>query len=62
MIYVDYGYIRKSDGVPCTATKEFYSTNKAIRFIYMVNGKPNMWYDGFTCDDSEELEEMNRKL
>ena len=62
MIYVDYGYIKKSDGKPYTATATFYTVKKAIRFIYMINGKSNMWYDGFSCDDIDEQEEMNRRL
>lgn len=62
MIYVDYSYLRKSDGKTCSATKEFDTVNKAVRFIYLIVKKPNYSYDGFSCDDEEETYEMNRRI
>lgn len=61
MIYVDYSYIDKQKNVK-QYTKAFDTVNKAIRFIYLINSKPNYSYDGFSCDDEEELNEMVNKL
>ena len=60
-IYVDYEYRRK-DGSIGKGTNTFYSVNKAIRFIYSINSKPNYAYTGFECDDSDELYAMNKRL
>lgn len=62
MITVDYVYKVKSDNKWKYAHKQFTSVNKAIRFIYKINASPTMAYDGFTCDSTEEQEEMNKRL
>ena len=61
MITVDYVYRTKS-GVWKNGSNTFESVNKAIRFIYKISSSENMVYDGFSCDDNDEFEEMNRRL
>ena len=62
MIYVDYSYLRKSDGRTVHATAEFYSPKKANRFIRSIIRRKDISYDGFSCDESDECDEMNRLL
>lgn len=61
MIYVEYVYLKK-DNTPIKCENGFHTVNKAVRFIRKITFKPNYAYCGFRCDDSEETEEMNRKL
>lgn len=59
MIYVDYTY-QKKDGTIKSGTSQFSQVKKAVRFIYSLMSRPNYSYDGFSCDDYEETEEMCR--
>jgi len=61
MIYVDYTYMKK-DGTIKSGTTSFTSVKKAVRFVYSLNARPNYSYDGFSCDDEDELMEMNNYL
>ena len=41
----------------------FYTVDKAIKFIkYVIPKSDDKVYTGFTSDDLEELEEMERRL
>ncbi len=62
MVYIDYYYYRKRDGKTVYATAEFDNPKSAIRFVYMLNNRKDMVYDGFSCDDDNEFEYMNRRL
>ena len=61
MIYVDYSYQRK-DGSTGSGTAKFSNPKKAIRFIYLVNGKKNYSFDGFTSDDPYDTEYIERRI
>ena len=62
MIYVEYDYFKKSDGKWHQGVTMFDSPKKASRFIRSMTSKKGMFYTGFTSDDSEECEEMNRLI
>ena len=60
-VYVDYTYMKK-DGTIKSGTSTFYKPSKAVRFIYSLIARPNYSYDGFSCDDEDELEERKARL
>lgn len=62
MITVEFTYKTKS-GKWKYGYQYFYDINKAIKFIkYVIPKSKDKVYMGFTCDDSEELYEMNNRL
>lgn len=61
MIYVTYSYYRKRDEKTCTATAEFDTVNKAVRFIYGLSGK-HMVMESVSADDTDEVYEVINKL
>lgn len=61
MIYVDYSYLRKSDGKTCSATAQFDTPKKAVRFIYSLPSR-NMVMESITADDEEELYAVLNKI
>lgn len=62
MITVEFTYKTKL-GKWKYAYQYFHDINKAIKFIkYVIPKSSDKVYMGFTCDDSEELYEMNNRL
>ena len=61
MLHVNYEY-KKKDGTIHSATNYFYDINKTVRFVYMVNKSKDKRLISYGADDSEELEELNRKI
>ena len=62
MIRVEYIYIKK-DNTPIRHVAKFFTVNSAVRFMYKCARSKNMVYTGdFTCDDSEEVFEINRRF
>lgn len=60
MIRVEYIYIKK-DNTPVRHFATFWTPKSAVRFMYKCIRSKNLVYTGdFTCDDSEETEEINR--
>ena len=62
MIQVEYIYIKR-DNTPIRHIAKFFNVNSAVRFMYKCVRSKNMVYTGdFTCDDSEEVFEINRRF
>ena len=62
MIEIEY-YYQRLDGKWYKVTKTFYSTQKAIRFIYKCNSSSRMLYSGdITCDDPFDFELIQRRF
>lgn len=61
MITIYYSY-RSKNGEIKTAEKDFYDINKAVRFAYLCIKGKKLSYRYFTTNDSEENEEMWRRL
>lgn len=62
MIYVDYSYYRRRDGKTVSGENEFYEPKKAVRFIYALLKSHDKTFTGYSCDDIEECNEMDRLL
>ena len=62
MIYVEYRYFKKSDWKWHDGVSTFDSPYTASRFIRAIASRKNMIYDGFTADESDECEELERLL
>ena len=61
MIEVEYLY-KKVSGEWKQGSSTFYDIEKAIRFIYKVRSGKKFIYIGFSCDDSETCEYINRRV
>ena len=62
MIFVQYCYYKKTTGKWYRAEKSFTDINKAVRFMYAIRNSKDKVYDGFSCEDSETCEEINRRF
>lgn len=62
MVLVSYVYHRKSDNKTISGENEFYEPKKAVRFIYAILKSHDKTFTGYSCDDIEECNEMDRLL
>ena len=61
MIVVKYFYKKKLDHNWYKGEKSFYDVNKAVRFMYSIDGKNKQSFvDSYECDDYEEQEYINQ--
>lgn len=63
MIEIKYYYLKKGSNIPMVAYANFYNVEKAIRFMYKCKSSKTLIYSGeFSCDDSCDTEEINRRF
>lgn len=61
MITIYYSYVTK-DGDVKQGQNTFYDIDKAVKFAWMCIKSKDKHYQHYSCDDSEENEEMWRRL